>query len=64
MHDITSSVNDCFGKLSENDVLCKLHNGIFGVSKTHINTKSFPRDSGVESFRGSPMGRENPFSPR
>ena len=49
MHDITSSVNDYFSKLSVNDTLYKLHNSIFDVSETRINTKSFPRVSGAES---------------
>mgnify|MGYP007067328713 CR=1 FL=1 len=34
---------NCFGKLSVNGALYKLHNGIFDVSETRINTKSFPR---------------------
>ena len=55
MHDITSSVNDYFSKLSVNGTLYKLHNSIFDVSETRINTKSFPRVSGAESGQVSTM---------
>lgn len=66
---------NCFGKLSVNGALYKLHNGIFDVSETRINTKSFPRryppsctpfprDSGAESGQVSTMPLIVFFSPR
>ena len=55
---------NCFGKLSVNGALYKLHNGIFDVSETRINTKSFPRVSGAESNNGFCFYCTGAFSPR
>lgn len=41
-----------------------LNNGIFGISKTRINTKPFPRVSGAESILEKRLCRLEHFSPR